>query len=195
MEALFQNAIIWIGSSKYILLFFGTLIEGPVVMVMSGFLFRLGQFDFVPMYLMLVFGDFVADLGWYAVGYFGARPATYRYGKFLGITPEIVEKIERRFKKYQDRILIISKLTMGFGFALVTLVVAGMLKVSFKRYALLNFIGGFFWTLFLLIAGYFFGNIYLLITPTLKVEFLIIGTLVIFLMFRIANRRLKKIEI
>ena len=53
---------------------------------------------------------------------------------------------------------------MGFGFAVVTLMVAGMLKVSFKRYVVINLFGGFIWTAMLLVIGYFFGNIYTLIT-------------------------------
>lgn len=49
---------------------------------------------------------------------------------------------------------------MGFGFALVTLVTAGIVKISFKRYITINFFGQFFWTGFLILIGYIFGNLY-----------------------------------
>lgn len=189
------HLIQWIDASKYLLLFIGAIVEGPILMVASGFLFRLGQLDFLPMYIALVSGDFCADMGWYGIGYFGARPFIFQYGKFFGITPERVEKIAGRFKKYQDKILIISKLTMGFGFALVTLVVAGILKVPFKKYVTLNLLGGFVWTALLVLVGFFFGNVYLLITPSLKIAFVCIAALIVFIAFKFGSRELAKMEI
>jgi membrane protein DedA with SNARE-associated domain len=120
-------------------------------------------------------GDFVADLGWYAVGRFGARTLINRFGHMFNITPAVINKVEGRFKTYQDKILFISKITMGFGFALATLIVAGMLHVPFKRYALLNFFGGFIWTAFLLFVGYFFGNIYDSLIGPLKPVFICVA--------------------
>ena len=181
--------------SKYALVFIGCIVEGPIVMLTSGFLYRLGQFEIVPLYFSLIGGDFVADLGWYAVGRFGARKLINRFGKFLNITPEIIAKIEKRFKVYQDKILFISKITMGFGFALATLIVAGMLHVPFKRYAMLNFLGGFIWTAFLLIVGYFFGNVYSSLPPSAKVVFVLIAIVVVVYGLWAINRYLVKTEI
>ncbi len=160
--------------SKYFIVFVLCIVEGPVVMISSGFLYRLGQFELAPLYFSLMGGDFVADLLWYGVGRFGAAPLINKFGRFLNITPEIISKIERRFKTYQNKILFISKITMGFGFALATLIVAGMLRVNFKKYAFLNLAGGFIWTAFLLCAGYFFGNIYAIVAKPFKIVFLIL---------------------
>ena len=171
MPQFLLNFLALLGATRYGLLFVGTIIEGPIVMLGSGFLFRLGQFDLLPMYLALVAGDFVADIGWYALGYHGAGPIINRYGKYLNITPEIIAKIEGRFKKYQNKILIISKLTMGFGFALATLIVAGILRVDFKKYIALNLVGGFIWTALLIAVGYFFGNVYELVPHSFKIAF------------------------
>ena len=191
----FQTITGFLSFSKYALVFIGCIVEGPIVMITSGFLYRLGQFEIFPLYLSLMAGDFTADVVWYLVGRFGAGPLVNRFGKFLNITPEIIEKIEKRFKTYQDKILFISKITMGFGFALATLIVAGILKVNFKKYALLNLFGGFIWTAFLLVVGYFFGNIYFAIARPLRIAFVILSVgLVIFTMWAI-NRYLIKTEL
>lgn len=181
--------------SKYALVFIGCIIEGPVVMLSAGFLYRLGQFDIIPLYFCLMAGDFVADVIWYAVGRFGARHLVKFLGKFLNITPEILLKIEKRFKTYQNKILFISKITMGFGFALATLVVAGILRVDFKKYAILNLLGGFIWTALLLLVGYFFGNVYDSITGPAKGIFIVAS--IIFVVYGIwaINRYLVKTEI
>ena len=195
MEIFLHNLIIWLESSKYILLIIGTILEGPVVMMVSGFLFGLGQFSFIPMYLALVLGDFIADILWYCVGRFGTRQALFKYGHFIGITPPIIEKIENRFNQYHQKILIISKLTMGLGFAFIVLIVAGMFKVPFKNYVILNLIGGFIWTAFVVAIGYFLGNIYLMITGPIKIAFVIFIIIAFILGLRYANQYLKKVEI
>jgi membrane protein DedA with SNARE-associated domain len=140
-------------------------------------------------------GDLTGDLGWYAVGYFGARPLINRVGKFLNITPEIIAKIEARFKMYQNKILIISKVTMGFGFALATLVVAGMLHVDLKKYTLLNFIGGFVWTGLLVAVGYFFGNVYDTVAGPFKVVFVLLAVVFVITGLHYINRYLVNTEI
>lgn len=158
---------------KYLIAFPLAIIEGPIIMVACGFLLRLGAFSFWPIYLALMLGDFVADIGWYFVGYYGARKFADRWGKYFSITPESLEKLETLFHHHQSKILFISKITMGFGFALATLIAAGMARVPLKKYALFNFLGGFVWTALLIGTGYFFGHLYTLIDKSFKVAFVI----------------------
>lgn len=191
MEAILHNLALWLESSKYILLIIGTIIEGPVVMMVSGFLFGLGQFSLVPMYFALVFGDFIADIGWYCLGRFGTRHTIFKYGHFFGLTPKLLEMMEGRFHKYHQKILIISKLTMGMGFAFVVLIVAGIFKVPFKNYIFLNLAGGFIWTALLVTVGYFVGNIFLIIPNSLKVIFVIFIFIAIIIGLRYATKYLK----
>jgi len=185
----------FINSSKYLLVFILCIVEGPVVMITSGFLYKLGQFDILPLYVTLMAGDFVADIGWYAVGRYGAGPVVKRFGKFLNITPEIILKIEKRFKAYQNKILFISKITMGFGFALATLIVAGILRVDFKKYALLNAVGGFIWTAILLAVGYFFGNAYYAVARQYRAAFIVCAFMLVILSMWAINRYLVKTEL
>ncbi len=189
--AIVQNFLSGLSYYRYVLTFFLAIIEGPMVMVASGALLRLGLFYFWPIYLTLMLGDFVADLGWYAVGFYGGRPFALRWGKYLSITPELLEKIEKFFKKHQTKILFISKITMGFGFALATLIAAGMVRVSFKKYALFNFLGGFVWTGLLLLLGYFFGQVYTLIGKGFKIAFVACLTIIVILALYGAGRYFK----
>jgi membrane protein DedA with SNARE-associated domain len=195
MDVFIQNVAFWINSSKYILLFIGCIAEGPVVMLASGFLYHLGQFNFWPMYFALVIGDFVADIGWYILGRFGARQTVFKFGHFVGLTSESLERVGGWFNKYHQKILIISKLTMGFGFATVVLLVAGMYKVPFKNYFFINLIGGFIWTMILLTVGYFVGNIFTLIPGPAKATFLTVAAISIIFGLRFLNNYLKKINI
>jgi len=169
---------------KYFLVFLFSIIEGPVVMTFSGFLWRNDYFNFLPLYLALMAGDLTADALWYGVGYFGGVKFIEKYGKFFNISEEKVLQFKNRFHNHQAKILFWSKITMGFGFSLVVLIAAGISKIPFKKYIAINFLGQIIWTLLLMFLGYFFGSIYLIIDKGLKIGFIIFMVLfVIFLMY------------
>jgi len=195
MTLFFHTLVTWIESSKYILLFFGAIFEGPVLMMASGFLYHLGEFSFLPMYCALVAGDFTADIGWYCLGRYGTHAFIFKHSHLFNITEETLQKMENLFKRYHQKILIISKLTMGFGFGHIVLMVAGIFKVPFKKYVILNLIGGFIWTFFLISVGYFLGNIYVHIPAPAKIAFICIAFLVFVFGIRYLNNYLKSKEI
>lgn len=155
--------VAFLEATKYPLFFLGAYLEGTVVMLTGGVLLRLGQVQFFPLYVSLILGDVLSDIMWYWIGYFGARPFVLRWGYLVNATPEVVGKLERRFHKYHLRILVISKLTMGFGLAVPILMTAGMLRVSFLRYCIVNITGSFIWVGFVIFIGYTFGNVLILI--------------------------------
>ncbi len=158
------------------------VIEGPILMVASGFLILLGFFEPIPTFLVIISGDLLGDIIWYYIGYFFAPPFIRKYGKFFKITPEIFEKAKILFHKNQNKILLISKVTIGFGMSLATLMAAGASHISLKRYALLNFLGELFLVSVLLTIGYFFGQMYVSISGMMKIYFLI-GTIIAIIIF------------
>lgn len=146
-------------SSKYVLLFLGSYFEGSVAMMTGGLLLHLGHVALVPLFIALFAGDILSDIMWYFIGYFGARRFLLKYGKYINITAPILEKVEGKFHEHHLRILVISKLTMGFGFATAILATAGMLRVSFIRYLTINILCGLLWVSLLISIGYYFGNV------------------------------------
>lgn len=166
----------------------GSFFEGSAVMMATGLLWHTGVVSFWLAYAMLLAGDILSDMMWYFIGFFGGRPFFGKWGHLMGVTPEIFEKVERRFHRYHMRILIFSKLTMGLGLATVILSVAGMLRISFVRYFLINLIGGFIWVFSLMSIGYFFGNV-LIYVPR---EFKIAIAIAIPILFLFAMRSLTK---
>jgi membrane protein DedA with SNARE-associated domain len=163
----------WLLTFRYPIAFPLAIVEGPLVMLLSGFLIRIGFFSFWPIYLILMAGDLTGDVFWYFVGRNGGRPLIEKYGRFVNLTEGNVERAEGFFKDHQIKILFISKITMGLGFALATLVAAGMAKVPFKKYFTINLFGQFIWTGILLAAGFFLGNFYTWVDKSLRWAFVI----------------------
>lgn len=196
MSLLAPAAIMYdIQTYGYIAMFVLAVLEGPIIMILGGFFIRLGFISFWPAYLLLMAGDLCADVLWYGLGYYGARPLTRKYGKFFGLTEELLDKTESVFKRHEGKILFLSKITMGFGFALAVLVTAGMNKVSFKKYLTINFFGQFIWTGFLIVVGYFFGGIYMGLSSKIRDIFVVIFFGGIILGFSLLRKYLKNKEI
>jgi len=147
---------LWIYGSIFVL----SVIEGPILSMILGVLLKLEYFPFWPVYITLMLGDLIGDVVWYLIGRTWGYGFISKYGKYFSITESAVEKATHFFHAYKNRILFISKVSNGFGFALVTLMTAGMLRVPFYKYMGVNFIGQFIWSGLLLGVGYFFGDLY-----------------------------------
>ncbi len=177
---------------RYPAIFFGSLIEGPTVMILTGFFLRLGYFHFILAYILLLTGDLFGDYIWYGIGYFGLHRTTYKIGGFFGFSEKNIESIRNRFRKHEGKILFGSKLTAGFGFAVPIMMAAGMSRVPPKKFWLFTFLGGLIWSGSLISIGFFFGNVYLQIEKGFRAIFLVTA-LALFLTFSfIISRYVKK---
>lgn len=134
---------------------------GPVVSLAAGVLLRLDVISLIPTCLALATGELGADVLWYWIGRRYGESFVRRFGRYFGITPDSVAYAKDLFGKHHDMIIFSSKLTAGLGFAAVILFTAGLSKVPFRRYMMLNIAGQFLWTAGLLSIGYFLGHIYL----------------------------------
>jgi membrane-associated protein len=169
------QALSVVGPFKYLLIFVGSVIEGPVLTVATGFLLRSNLFSLIPLFLALALGDLAGDAIWYWVGRHFAGPVLERHGRFLSLTPEMYEKVKGRFHKHHSLILFTSKLTMGFGMALAMLMTAGAAKIPFRSYIFWNALGEIIYLALLLSVGYFLGDVYGSIAKGFKTIFVVVS--------------------
>ncbi len=165
---------------KYLFILPAAVIEGPVISMICGFLLRLNYFTFFSLYFVLMLGDLLGDILWYYLGYHFGHRFIRRFGKYVSITEEKIALVEKFFHRYHASILFISKITTGFGFSIVTLFTAGLVRVPFKKYILLNVSGQFIWTGMLIAVGYFFGELYTRFNKGLEIMWFV-AALIIFI--------------
>jgi membrane protein DedA with SNARE-associated domain len=177
---------------RYPAIFIGSFLEGPTVMMLTGFFLRLGYFNFLIAYALLLLGDLVGDLMWYSIGYFGLHRTIRRFGKFFDVSDEVIEKIKIKFRKHEVKILFGSKLTTGFGFSVAIMMTAGMARVPLRKFAAIIFSGGLVWALALMTIGYFFGHVYLQIEKGFRVIFLFSIIIIISAAFFGFGRHMRK---
>jgi membrane protein DedA with SNARE-associated domain len=159
------DVLAFIDTSKYALLFFACFFEGTLAMMAGGLLWSLGGIAFLPMYLTLLAADIAADTCWYLVGRFGTRAFIEKWGHLFGVQHSSLERVARRFKLHDIKIIILSKLTMGFGLAIPTLVTAGALRIRYLRFLAINTIGALAWVLAMVMVGAYVGEIFKPLAP------------------------------
>jgi membrane-associated protein len=190
MEQFYLSLVAFIEASRYGLLFFTTLLGSPIVMIAAGYLVHIHQLQFWAAYGTIVAADIVGDIVWYWVGRRGARPFLMRFGHYFGVTPHILDRLEARFLQYHERILIISKLTMGLGVAIGVLAVAGMMRVPFWRYLAINVSGELLWALIPIAIGFYFGNVSEFLPPSFRLAAVVLAIVVVAVALRYILKKL-----
>lgn len=140
----------------YVVLFLLAVVEGPIVTVIGGALASLGYMSLLPAYVVVVLGDTVGDALHYAIGRYGGLPLVRKWGKYLGVQSNHLDQLESRFKHHEVKSYLLGKLAHGVGGAV--LIVAGLVRASFKRFLWWNIVGTAVKSLGLLLLGYYFAH-------------------------------------
>ncbi|MBN1658118.1 MAG: DedA family protein [Anaerolineae bacterium] len=92
----------------------------------------------------------------YALGAWGGRPLVERYGRYIMVHEEDLEKADRWFGRWGDwaafisRLLPIVRTFISFP--------AGVVRMHFVRFTIFSFIGSFIWCGLLALGGFYFGE-------------------------------------
>ena len=95
------------------------------------------------------------DLG-YALGHYGGRPLLDRYQSVLRISPAMLKRGEEMFARYGSAAIFFARFIPGMRVFAGPL--AGVLRMSWQAFALLNFLGAALWVIYIAGAGYLFGR-------------------------------------
>lgn len=169
-----------ISQYRYAFLVPGALFIGPLVSLTAGLLIRLDVLELWTTAFVLMATELLGDVFWYWVGDLWGEGFVRRFGRFVGIHPTRVAVVQRLYHTHHDKIIIISKLTAGFGFAPAIYFTAGLSHVPFRRYMVINSIGQIIWTSAMLGIGYYLGHFYLQFNGALERTFFVATVVVVF---------------
>ncbi len=144
----------------YFAIFITTIFEGPIVSVFSGIILKLGFVKLIPIVVTVIIGDLVGDIVWYVLGRNFGIQFVHKYGKYFNLHEDHIIKVSKVFNANKYKILLGSKLTSGLGFAPTILFLAGLSKIPFKNYFIINLVGQVIWSGLLLSTGFFFSHWY-----------------------------------
>ncbi|OGH67055.1 MAG: hypothetical protein A3B90_00500 [Candidatus Magasanikbacteria bacterium RIFCSPHIGHO2_02_FULL_41_13] len=140
---------------KYGLIFVITIIEGPLITLLAGWLSFLHNLNIWLAYSTVLIAELVADTLYYLLGFYGKEKVYRWFPKTFGGSREKIDSFEKMFHRHVGKSLIITKLTHVGG--IPCLIAAGLAKVSFAKFSFYNTIGTIPKISLLFFVGYFFG--------------------------------------
>jgi membrane protein DedA with SNARE-associated domain len=152
-----QNIAHLIIEYRYWILIPLAIIEGPIVAFISGTLASLGYFN---LYVLAIF-FFVRDMGmdafYYYSGYFGSQtPFAQNMLQKMKIEEDQLKDLRSIWEEHPARTMFVGK--FSYGIAQAFIVVAGVVKMSIRKFFAYGALAALAQYITLLLLGYFFGN-------------------------------------
>jgi membrane protein DedA with SNARE-associated domain len=131
-------------------------IPSEIVLVFAGFLVAQGRFTLWGAMVAGLAGALTGATIAYAVGRFGGRPLVERWGKWVLLTPQRLDSVERWFGRYGAAAVVICRWITGLR-AVVSLP-AGLTRMRYSKFLLCTAIGAGAWVVLAVLIGYFVGE-------------------------------------
>jgi len=168
----------WLLTYRYLVLFPITIVEGPIITILAGFLSSLGFLNIFVAYALIVIGDLTGDILYYILGRLGGNQFISRWGRYFGVAEKEIEKLEANFDKHGGKLLLLGKISHGIGAAF--LVAAGVVKMPFDRFFFFNLFATILKSACLILVGFYFGQAFVSINSYLeKAAVIIVGAVAI----------------
>lgn len=132
------------------------LLQGPVMALVLGFMASSGYFNLYYLIPLVVVADLTNDVLLYNLGRWGRWKLVARYGSYVGLTSERIEKTELFIEDKGLRALVIAKFSYGLG--IPTMFLMGLSRMKFSRFITINFFTSLPKSIILVSLGYFFGK-------------------------------------
>lgn len=177
-----------LGIWSYVILMLLVFVEGPAATLVAATMAGQGILRADLVFLFSMTGNFLADVFWYLLGYFGgSRRILLRIG-FIRRRWFTIRRLQKDLHGKAARIYLLTKLSMGL-LTIPLLVASGMARVPWYRLALVSLLVEPFWNALLLLAGLRLGAYVAELENGLQI-LAIVGTLVVFFVLMATYRRM-----
>ena len=130
-------------------------IPSEVVLPLAGFLVGRGDLGFWQALLASTSGSVAGALILYALGRYGGRRLVLRYGRFLRVDEDSLDRADGWFRRYGDWVVLFARV-VPFARSVVS-IPAGTMKMPAIRFTMMTALGSFAWNTLLIGAGVILG--------------------------------------
>ena len=92
---------------------FGVPVPGETVLILAAVYAGTGRLNIVLVALLGFRGALLGDNIGFAIGHFGGRPLAERYGRYVFLTPERLDKATGFFDRHGGKIIIVARFIEG----------------------------------------------------------------------------------
>jgi membrane protein DedA with SNARE-associated domain len=135
---------------------FGVPVPGETILILGAVYAGTGRLQVWLVGVLAFIAAVVGDNIGFVIGHFGGRPLVERYGRFVFLTPERLDKATSFFEHRGARIIVIARFIEGLRQA--NGIIAGISGMHWARFLAFNAVGAALWVAVWTCVGYFSGN-------------------------------------
>lgn len=135
---------------------FGVPVPGETILILGAVYAGTGRLNVVLVGVIAVLAAILGDNIGFAIGHFGGRALVERYGRYILLTPERLDKAEGFFERQGGKVVVIARFVEGLRQA--NGIVAGTVGMHWLRFLIFNAIGATLWVAVWLTVGYASGS-------------------------------------
>lgn len=135
---------------------FGIPVPGETVLIVGAVYAGSGRLSIVLVALLGFLGAVVGDNIGFGIGHFGGRQIVERWGRYILLTPERLDRATAFFERHGGKIIVVARFVEGLRQA--NGIVAGTAGMHWARFLFFNVIGAALWVAVWASIGYFSGN-------------------------------------
>jgi membrane protein DedA with SNARE-associated domain len=135
---------------------FGIPAPGQTIMVAAAIYAGWGRLNIFGVAAIAFVAAVMGDNIGYWIGVRGGRKVAHKYGKYVFLTPERLERAERFFARRGSRIVLVARFIDGI--RQFNGVIAGITAMPWRTFLLYNALGAFLWVGWWTTVAYFLGT-------------------------------------
>ncbi len=135
---------------------FGVPLPGETILIAAAVYAGAGQLNIFAVIAIGIVAAVIGDNIGFAIGAYGGRRVVERFGKYVLITPERLDKAERFFQKRGGGIVVVARFIEGL--RQLNGIIAGTSSMPWHRFVVFNTIGAVLWVGTWASVGYFAGS-------------------------------------
>jgi len=147
----------------YLIVFFGVMLgtagvpfPSAAILLTAGVLVQQGHLGLRAAIVIGILGAILGNQIGYWVGHRAGRPFVLKWGRYVKLTPESLEQVERLFARHGGRAVFVARF---FAISrLLEALVAGMSRIRWGTFVFYSILGGAVWATAVVLVGYVFGQ-------------------------------------
>ena len=166
---------------------FGVPVPGEIMLIAAAVFAGAGQMNIAVVFLVAVLAAVVGDNIGFIVGHFGGRPLAERYGRYVFLTPDRLDRAEKYFDAHGGKIVTIARFIDGL--RQINGLLAGIVGMHWLKFLGYNALGAVLWVGTWCALGYLAGENIVEIYDTFEqYKWFVIGALAVVVAIVIARR-------
>lgn len=135
---------------------FGIPVPGETILIAASVYAGTGRLNIVLVGVIAVIAAVLGDNIGYLIGHFGGRALVLRFGRYVLLTSERLDKAERFFTHHGGWVVMVARFIEGLRQA--NGIVAGTVHMPWRRFLVYNAIGAMLWVGVWTTVGYLAGD-------------------------------------